>query len=318
MMAPARENGRPRWITAVQVVLTVVVVGFAAHALSTYWQEFRAAAAAATLRWGWIAASGLLFLSAHLVLVQTWRQVLVAWDARIGLLDATHTFAVSSLARYVPGKLWQIGAMAMLARRAGVAPAAATGSAFISTGANIATGLLIVLVTGWPLAEAAYAGARATGIALLVALGVGLALTPVLLPRLVRVVARRTGVEYSLSRFPQRAIAHAVIGNVIAWVLYGVAFQLFSRGVVGPTPGSAHTYVAVYTLSYVFGYLMLFAPAGVGYREAAMVLVMPAAGLASVGEAGLVAVASRLWLTVLETLPGLCFLAFRRIEAERR
>jgi hypothetical protein len=132
--------------------------------------------------------------------------------------------------------------------------------------------------------------------------------TPWLLPPVVRQVERLLGRSLSLGRLPPRAIAYAVIGNVVAWLIYGVAFWLLTLGVLGSAPGRLIAYVAVYTMSYIFGYLMLFAPAGVGFRESAMILVMPAAGLGGVGEATVMAVASRLTLTILEMAPGLLFL----------
>jgi hypothetical protein len=45
-----------------------------------------------------------------------------------------------------------------------------------------------------------------------------------------------------------------------------------------------------------------------------MILIMPAAGLANPGDAAIMAVASRLWLTLLETVPGLLFLVARKLS----
>ena len=53
-------------------------------------------------------------------------------------------------------------------------------------------------------------------------------------------------------------------------------------------------------------------PAGVGVADAAMIFAFAAANLLTGPEAALVAVVSRLWRTVLEILPGLVLLAFRR------
>jgi hypothetical protein len=118
-----------------------------------------------------------------------------------------------------------------------------------------------------------------------------------------------------MSALPPRAVGFAAIGNVAAWIIYGVAFQMLARGVLGAAPGPTSSYVAVYTTSYIFGYLVLFAPAGVGFRESAMILMMPAAGLANPGDAAIMAVASRLWLTLLETVPGLLFLALHKLSS---
>jgi uncharacterized membrane protein YbhN (UPF0104 family) len=299
---------RQRILLVLKVVLSLIVLAYVVRVIAIGWRDFRSGAVGLDLKWRWILASNAAFLVAYAVLVQTWRVVLSEWGSRVRFWDSAHIFAVSSLARYVPGKLWQIGAMSMLAKRAGASPTAAAGAAVVSTLANVATGLLVVLATGWSLVDLAYRRGGRWGIPLLVGAGVALVATPWILPPMLRQAERLLGRPLSLGRLPPRAIAYAVIGNVAAWLIYGVAFWLLTRGVLGSAPGRPIAYVAVYTMSYIFGYLMLFAPAGVGFRESAMILVMPAAGLGGVGEATVMAVASRLTLTILEMAPGLLFL----------
>ena len=106
-----------------------------------------------------------------------------------------------------------------------------------------------------------------------------------------------------------RAIVLALAGNVIAWLMYGLAFRWFALGVVGAAPGRLSDWVAAWAISYVMGYIFLILPAGVGVREAALLTVLPAAGLAGAASAAVISVASRLWLTILEIVPGLVFLA---------
>jgi hypothetical protein len=54
---------------------------------------------------------------------------------------------------------------------------------------------------------------------------------------------------------------------------------------------------------------VLFAPAGIVFREAAMIAGLTKLGLATLPQATLLALTSRLWLTVLEIAPGALFLA---------
>jgi glycosyltransferase 2 family protein len=306
--AERSSKTRQRVLLALKVVLSLIVLVYVGRVVAIGWRDFRSGAVGLELQWRWIVASMGAFLIAYAVLVQTWRAVLSEWGSHVRFWDAAHIFAVSSLARYVPGKLWQIGAMSMLAKRAGASPTAAAGAAVVSTLANVATGLLVVLATGWSLVGLAYRSGGRWGVPLLVGAGIVLVATPWLLPPVLRQVERLLGRSLSLGRLPPRAIAYAVIGNVVACLIYGVAFWLLTLGVLGSAPGRLIAYVAVYTMSYIFGYLMLFAPAGVGFRESAMILVMPAAGLGGVGEATVMAVASRLTLTILEMAPGLLFL----------
>ena len=112
-------------------------------------------------------------------------------------------------------------------------------------------------------------------------------------------------------RFRIPASACNASPKLILSFLLTVAFAWFARGVAPRATGNAWSYIAVYTGSYLAGYLALFAPGGVGVREAALVLAMPRFQLASATDAAVIAITSRLWLTVLEILPGLLLLRRR-------
>jgi hypothetical protein len=102
-------------------------------------------------------------------------------------------------------------------------------------------------------------------------------------------------------------VIYALVGNIVAWLLYGAAFQLFVFGLLGTASGGYAEYLAAYTISYIVGYLAIFAPAGIGARELAMVTVLTAAALTTGPEAALVVLTSRVWLTLLEVVPGFVF-----------
>jgi hypothetical protein len=129
------------------------------------------------------------------------------------------------------------------------------------------------------------------------------------MPRFLGLVARVTRRPIAARTLPASALWTAALANVVAWMLYGVAFRIFAAATLGEATGATAGYIAVYTASYLFGYLAVFAPGGFGVREGALVALMPQLGLASVGDAVLLAALSRLWLTILEIVPGLLFLA---------
>jgi uncharacterized membrane protein YbhN (UPF0104 family) len=53
-------------------------------------------------------------------------------------------------------------------------------------------------------------------------------------------------------------------------------------------------------------------PGGIGVREWVLISVLLAAGLTTAPQASAISVASRLWLVVIEIVPALLFLAYRR------
>jgi uncharacterized membrane protein YbhN (UPF0104 family) len=90
---------------------------------------------------------------------------------------------------------------------------------------------------------------------------------------------------------------------VANWVLYAFSFWVLSASFghrAGPIPiGSA------FAAAYVLGYLMIFAPAGLGVREGFLVAFLtPHLG---VGPSGILAVVARVWTTVVEVLPTAAF-----------
>jgi len=294
------------------------VLWFAYRALRGSWAELRRQPFPERIHWGWVAAAAATFALAYVVLIETWRAILSTWDSRLPFLAAARIWTVSNLGRYVPGKVWQIAAMGVLAQRAGVSPVAATGSALLGTAVNIAAGFLVVMVTGWRLLELPYAGAPTVALAIVAATALALVLIPWVTPRAIRLAERASGTPVTVTMPPRRALVLAVVGNVIAWILYGLAFQLLTRALLGAAAPALTSYVAVYTLSYLVGYLVLPAPAGVGFREASMITLMPAAGLATAPQAAVLAIASRVLLTILDIAPGLVFLGRDTLRSSSR
>jgi hypothetical protein len=310
----ARISITRKSLLAAQLVVAAIVAYFVARTLIAQWIAFRDTPLRAQLDVRYIIASGALVLGAHALLVQTWRAMLRGWSANVATAalsfwSAARIWSVSNLGKYVPGKIWQIGAMGTMAQRAGVSPAAAAGSAVLSTIINIAAGIAIVLGLGWRWIDQVLPDARTMAIVLIVVAVLGLVALPFVIPALAAVATRITGRELSLQSPPGRIVAIAIVGNLLAWVLYGLAFRWLVQGTLGATTLDVWQYIAVYTASYVIGYLFLFVPGGIGPREAVMVSLMTSLALATPKQAWLVAAASRVWLTILEITPGVAFVA---------
>lgn len=296
-------------IIAAEVALAIVVAVFAWRALSAQWSEVSRAVSDIEIRWNYLGAATVVVLTTYLMLVEVWRRMITAWGERLGYFDAARIWFVSSLARYIPGKLWQVGAMGVMAKRAGVSPIAASGSAVLATLVNLLAGFCVVLLTGSRiLTERAGPAANLA----LAALVLAVALMPLALPRAAQLASAVTGRQIVIRPVPPRALWIAFIGSIAAWLMYGIAFELLCVSILGSATGNTGSYVAVYTASYLVGFLVLFAPGGVGVREMTMIPLMQSLGLATAPQAAVIALVSRLWLTVVELGPGLLMLAAAR------
>ncbi len=298
-----------------QAAFVAAVVWFGARLLVTQWSEVRALRATVRTDWRLVVQASLIVLLSYGVLIATWRATVRAWGERLGLADAARIWLISNLGRYVPGKVWQIGAMGVMAQRAGVSPVAAVGSALVVSLVHVLVGFAMVAVTGRSLLRSAMPGGPLVPI-LLVLMAAALVAAPWLVPLGARLIGRITGRDIVEPRLPPSAIWLAAAGSAVAWLLFGLAFRVLAAALLGETAGDASAYIAVFTLSYLLGFLALPAPGGIGVREVSLASLLVTAGLATQAEAAWLVVGSRLWLTVLEILPGGLLLLFPARRSE--
>lgn len=317
--SPSREQARawlsPRTRSVLQWVLVAVTLVFVWRELSDQWSELRAQARTLDPSWVWVIVASIIVLCTHAMLVQAWRLLLGGWDTAPPFWTSARIWTTANLGRYLPGKLWSIGALGILAGREGVSGVAAASAAVLGTLLNLGTGLGIAAWSGAgafrsvnpTIARVAMMGA--------VLFGIGVILLPRLLPPIVDWVARKRGLPPAGRHISPALLWGVTAINALSWVGYGLAFAAFSRGVTPQVAGASAAFITVYTASYVFGYLVLFAPGGLGFREWALVTLMLAMGMSTEPEATILAVASRVWITVLEITPGLIALVLTRSPA---
>ena len=301
------------------MAFAVAVVVAVAFALVREWQPVSAAMHEARPRWGLLGLSGAIVLANYALLVEAWRVVLAAWEGerrgtaapRLGFWESARIWSVSNLGRYIPGKVWQMGSMAVMAQERGISGLTAAGAAVVVTLINTVAGFVVLVLTG-----AGVLHVPPLGIAAIALLGAGLLLAPQLIPWLGNLAGRILRRPIVLGRIPHTAIWIAALISAASWVVYGVAFRVMAVGVLGSATGAVGTYIAVFTASYLAGFLALIAPGGVGVREIVMFAGLRQAGFTS-GEATLLVVSSRVWLTILEIVPAVLFLAHRWMRPKR-
>lgn len=286
-----------------------VVAGFILRTFLRNWGEFARTPLDLDLRPAWIVASALLVWAAYGVLIWAWRGLGASWAPPLPPGESARIWAVSSLGKYVPGKVWAFAGMAVLAQRAGMPGWAATGAAVLMQALALATGALVIGVCGTAALEAAHPGARLVLLFLAIAslAGVALAAWPPLATRLLARLAGPGEVPGPPGIGPLLAGAAA---NLAAWLAYGAALWCLTRGVLGEARLPFTAAAGAFAASYLAGVLALFAPGGLIVREALfIVLLEPVLGLP---RATALAIASRLLLTFTEVGIALPFLATRR------
>jgi uncharacterized membrane protein YbhN (UPF0104 family) len=298
-----RPTGRNLFKVA-QWIFAAAVLVFAVRSLTTQWNSVESRLIHLQFGWEWITAATVLVLITFALLIEGWRRILEAWDSRLPFIDAARVWFLSNLGKYVPGNVWSLTAMGVMARKRGLSAIAAAGSSVIMQVVSLLTGTAIVMVTGAKL----LGQPLLIGVALLL-LAALLFSAPRFLPPLVVWIGNLIGREIAPPTVPARSIWTAAVASSLSWLFYGIAFQLFVHGLLGSAPGEMSSYIAVYTAAYILGFISPIAPAGLGVREFTLAAFMVQLGLANEADAALVAIAARLWLTIVELVPSGLYIA---------
>lgn len=285
--APRRASVRA---TALRVVLLVVAVGFSAVSLRSAWTDVQADLDRLTV--SAVALSALALVLGFCLLFAAWYRMLGAMgrDERFGVLDGAEVYAVGQLGKYVPGAVWpaviqsQMGARRHVGWRVIVGGYTMLVVLTITTGAEAALGTLTGPVEPW-IRWVVVAGAV-----------LGLVLTwatvhPDALHRqLDRLLERLTGAGFP-ERLDLRAAAEAALLCFGAWVLLGA----HAAAILQPLGVAPSQFVFVggsFVLAWVAGIVAVPLPAGIGVREA--VLIVTVGSLVGRPTAITLAVVSRL------------------------
>ena len=242
-------------------------------------------------------ALGCVALAAYyLVFVLGWKWILAEWGIRINYPVALRSEMVSMLAKYVPGGIWTPAARVVAARRAGVTDGwLVTSSMLLEAGLSAVSGV-IVFVLGLAFVDDVNAP-----LAPLIVFGVVLAI--LVQPRVFRPLAgrimRRFGYKRELPDMRARTLSALLVFYAGTWVLGGFALWLMLQAVgASPEPASIVYLGGTAAVGAIVAVLFVFAPSGLGVREASMYGLLLA--VATPGQAlGAVAL-NRLALTGVE------------------
>lgn len=294
----------------VRVGLLVLTGVFITWALYDQWTVLHESAREVHVQWRWIGAASVLVLAVYAMLIQSWRLLLRGWGAELAFLPAVRIWTIANLGRWIPGKVWSVGALSVLASREGVSGTAAAGAAVLGTLLNIGAGFGVAIAVGAEGLDSVYSGFRSGALLATAVFVAGVIALPRILPPVLRWFATKRGLPVASTQMTSSTLWVATAMNAASWLGYGVAFALFSRGVTPQITGGPALFIAAYAASYLVGFLFIFSPGGLGVREVTLALFLVGIGAAGKGDAVILGVTSRLWLTVLEVLPGLVSLLF--------
>lgn len=261
--------------------------------LWAHWSDF--AASARNLGVVAIMLSVGALLLGKVVLAEISRLALTIFGVKIGLWLSFSIYSLSQLGKYLPGSIWHFVGKVMLYTANGL-PA--------RQGAK-----LLVLENYWLLGAAATVGVMGSfGRLLTLAglerfampeIGIGVAFAVLVLWAVALWLGTRAFGHWTVK--VEIPLPRIFLLGLLAWVLFGVSFWALlpaEHRVLATLPLAS----GAFALGWAGGYVAIFAPAGIGIREAIITVLL--SELMLVPEAVAVAALSRLVWTVTEIVLG--------------
>ena len=309
-LGPALRR-RPRLVKTLEAVAAVVVLVLCAFGIRGEWSEAGPQLEHARLAYLGLALGAVAVY--YLVFVLGWIRILAAWEIHVPYRVALQAEMVSMLAKYVPGGVWTPATrVAALGRLTGVTAAGTVlASILVEAVLSAISGVLVFVVSlAW------VRNAHAPLVPLVLFTGVCLViLHPRVFGPLMTRLLRRFGVD-SIEPLPLRVMGGLFAFYCFTWLIGGLGLY-FVISSVGSAPSVAAIPFlgGVAAIGAIVAVLAVFAPSGLGVREASMyaLLIAVTSNSAAVGAT----ILNRLSITIVELALFLAGIAIWRRRQTR-
>lgn len=293
------------------ILLTVACLWFFVERLSNHWASVQTSITQPIIVAGMFAATA-LYISTFLCASASWHYSIRLCAERLSYRACLHITMVAQFAKFLPGNVGQHIGRVLLAVRFGLSKGTAVSSVVIDMGlllvaASVLSLLNAGLVVG--LVERYWQGTSGTAFVFVItgsivvttiALGVVVRLRPALLRGLRTEVtrARQRGFRILLE-----SALKAVGSHCASFVIGTAAIVCIVAAGDGETSVAFHHILGAYALAWMAGFVIPGAPAGIGIREAVLVVTLaPFTGEASA------TIATALFRVVTTVGDGVAFL----------
>lgn len=272
------------------------------------------------LSWPPVIAAVMAVLAGMGANVLAWRASLTDLGFRVDVATASRITLIGNLGKYLPGSVWSYVLQMELGRRAGLPRSRALLASMIATGLGMTAGLALALSGGLP-AQSGSLGQFVKIVMWVVAPAALICAVPAIATRLINLALkalRRNPLEQALT---WRGVTRTVGWSAVAWLCFGLQLWLLVNALT-PTgfDGLLQCVVAI-ALAMVISTFAVFAPSGLGVREALLVAALTPFLASFAGDveraAGLalgLALASRVVFTIADLVAaGLAALSAKRV-----
>ncbi len=200
----------------------------------------------------------------YLCIIKIWHLILMRLDVQLSYKKAVMIWFRTSIMKYLPGRIWNILGMILIAEREGISKTKVLLSGFVNQIFSLvsATAFSILYLH---FSSEDYAISLKYLFYLLPALTIFC--FPPILKKLIVIFTKKKGISnnsISINGYSSLVLYFSYVG---VWILYGIAFLFFTLSFVKFPVGKSYVIVSVFILSHILGFLSMITPGGIGVRE---------------------------------------------------
>jgi hypothetical protein len=289
-----------RWL---KWAVVVVAVGIGAYAIDKEWNQVHHALGEIGLLASFEALLALLVM--QFATLCQWRVLLDGLGSPLHTTTAGRIFFIGQLGKYIPGSLWPVLTQMELGARANVPRTRSASASILTMILSLATGLLVAAAT----VPFAHYSAGYDWVFILVPV-ILVCLYPKVLNPLLNLLfklIKRPGLDQPVTL---KVLSKALAWSLLAWIANGVQIWILADKLGAPVGRTIPIALGGYAFAWCIGFVIVFAPAGAGGRDALLILAL--SPLVGPHPALAVALVSRAVNTVSDLLVAGAAVASRR------
>jgi len=253
-----------RWL---KWAVVVVAVGIGAYAIDKEWNQVHHALGEIGLVASLEALLALLVM--QYATLRQWQALLAGLGSPVRTTTAGRIFFIGQLGKYIPGSLWPVLTQMELGARANIPRARSASASILTMILSLATGLLVAAAT----LPFAHYSAGYDWIFILVPVILVCLYPKVLNPLLnwLFKLIKRPGLDQPVTL---TMLSKALAWSLLAWIANGTQIWVLADKLGAPAGRTALIALGGYAFAWCVGFIIVFAPAGAGGRDALLILAL--------------------------------------------
>ena len=237
-----------------------------------------------------------------------WHFITKVNNCNIGLIKTLYSKGLSNFGKYIPGKIFGYAILFTAYSEEKISKREISICMFIDLVASLLGSLFVVIFSilfiETPLKREVYL------ISIISLLFLGIIIHPSILNFFSKVFFRKIKLNPPAIKFSYFKILKFIFLFSINWLLFALSFFVFINAFIPLSFQSFFFTTAAVVISGLIGFVAIFVPAGLGVREG--VLSVSLAMVIPEFFAGIISLASRIWLTIGEIIVfGIVFLIYK-------